>query len=96
VMLIPDEFQVEDTIWELARAGVDGERFDRDRPQRVLTAWLAEQGIPCLDLLPALLRVPPLADGRRHLYHLRDTHFNARGNAVAGEQLASLLRRWWG
>ena len=96
VMLIPDEFQVEDTTWELARAGVDGERFDRDRPQRVLTAWLAEQGIPCLDLLPALLRVPPLADGRRHLYHLRDTHFNARGNAVAGDELAQFLRRWWG
>ena len=96
VMLIPDEFQVEDATWELARDCPHGERFDRDRPQRVLTAWLAEQGIPCLDLLPALRRVLPMADGRRHLYHLRDTHFNARGNEVAGNELASFLRRWWG
>ena len=96
VMLIPDEFQVEDDTWALATDCLDGERFDRDRPQRVLTAWLAEQGIPCLDLLPALRRVPPVADGRRHLYHLRDSHFNARGNEVAGDELAEFLRPWWG
>ena len=95
VMLIPDEFQVEDDTWALARDCPDGERFDRDRPQSVLTAWLGEQGIPCLDLLPALRSVMPLADGRRHLYHLRDTHFNARGNEVAGEELADFLSQWW-
>jgi hypothetical protein len=95
VLLIPDEFQVEDETWRLASAVPDGERFDRDQPQRVLSRWLAEQGIPCLDLLPALRAVPPMPDGRRHLYHLRDTHFNARGNAVAGHELARFLRPWW-
>ena len=39
--------------------------------------------------------VEPLPDGRRHLYQLRDTHFNARGNQVAGQELAAFLRRWW-
>jgi hypothetical protein len=95
VLLIPDEFQVEDETWRLASAVPDGERFDRDQPQRVLSRWLAGQGIPCLDLLPALRAVPPMPDGRRHLYHLRDTHFNARGNAVAGRELARFLRPWW-
>ncbi len=90
VLLIPDEFQVEDALWEavLWSAGRD---LERDRPQRLLTGWLARQGIPCLDLLPVLRAVPPLEDGRRHLYHLRDTHFNARGNRVAGEALADFL-----
>ena len=35
--------------------------------------------------------VPPLTDGWRHVYHLRDTHFNVRGNRVAGEALAQAL-----
>ncbi|MGQ0554119.1 MAG: hypothetical protein ACT4PU_12975 [Planctomycetota bacterium] len=94
VMLIPDEFQVEESVWELVRSGPGGEALERDLPQRRLTAWLAEQGIPCLDLLPILRAVPPRPDGLR-LYHLRDTHFNARGNAAAGEALAEFLRRWW-
>ncbi|MGB3969125.1 MAG: hypothetical protein WBO45_20490, partial [Planctomycetota bacterium] len=51
-----------------------------------------EQGIPCLDLLPVLLAVPPLADGNRHLYLRNDTHWNARGNAVAARALAPWLR----
>jgi len=95
VMLIPDEFQVEDSVWELVTSGLQGETLDRDLPQRVLDGWLAEQGIPFLDLLPALRGVVPMADGRRHLYQLRDTHFNARGNEVAGDELAEFLRPWW-
>ena len=35
---------------------------------------------------------PPMADGHRHLYHIRDTHFNARGNRIVGEALAGFLR----
>jgi hypothetical protein len=82
--------------WSLGGAGDRGDTLDRDLPQRVLAKWLAAQDIPCLDLLPALRAVPPLADGRRHVYALRDTHFNARGNEVAGDELAGFLRRWWG
>jgi hypothetical protein len=95
VMLIPDEFQVEDDVWAQVVSGPESVELDRDLPQRVLAEWLAEQDIPCLDLLPALRAVVPMADGRRHLYHFRDTHFNARGNQVAGEELATFLRRWW-
>lgn len=91
VLLIPSEFQVEDELWaEVQRQA--GRALDRDAPQRLVTAWLAEQGIPCLDLLPVLRAVPPGPDGRRHLYHLRDTHFNARGNQATAEALAEFLR----
>ncbi len=91
VMLIPDEFQVEDDVWGAVRAGA-GAELERDRPQRLVAGWLDRNGIPCLDLLPAMRAVPPMTDGKRHLYHLRDTHFNARGNRVAGEELARFAR----
>ncbi len=94
VMLIPDEFQVEDAVWSTLFAVRPGTSLERDRAQRILDPWFEQNGIPCLDLLPILRAVPPLPDGRRHLYHLRDTHFNARGNRVAGEALAAFLRKF--
>jgi hypothetical protein len=90
VLLIPDEFQVEDELWAAVQRRA-GRPLERDRPQRVLGAWLEREAIAHLDLLPHLRAVTPLADGRRHVYHLRDTHFNARGNRVAGEALAEFL-----
>jgi len=92
VLLIPDEFQVEDALWE----AVLGHRavrppIDRDLPQQRIRAWLEARAVPHLDLLPRLRAVPPLGDGNRHLYALRDTHFNTRGNLVAGENLAQFL-----
>ena len=92
VMLIPDEFQVEDELWQQVSGELQRSDLDRDQPQRRITEWLRAEGITFLDLLPILRAVPPMADGNRHLYHLRDTHFNARGNAVAGEALAEFLR----
>ncbi|HEV8113537.1 MAG TPA: hypothetical protein VGR31_12245 [Planctomycetota bacterium] len=92
VMLIPDEFQVDDPLWAQIERSAPAERFDRDRAQTLLLPWFAEQGIPCLDLLPLARAVPPLEDGQRHLYKLRDTHFNVRGNRMAGEALAEFLR----
>ena len=93
VVLIPDEMQVEDAQWDALFAGSsDLERLDRSQPQRLLGGWLEERSIPYLDLLPPFRRVPPLADGDRHLYHLRNTHFNRRGNEVAGRALAEFLR----
>lgn len=90
VLLIPDEFQVEDALW--AEVGFQsGVELERDAPQRRIGAWLAERGVPCLDLLPRLRAVPVGPDGQRHVYHRRDTHWNARGNRVAGEALAEFL-----
>ena len=89
-LVIPDEFQVEDDLWSRITDAV-GRRLDRDRPQRKICGWLRERGIPWCDLLPSLRAVAPGVDGRRRVFHLRDTHLNARGNQIAGERLAATL-----
>jgi hypothetical protein len=89
-VLIPDEFQVEDDVWDEVVRRSD-RPLDRDTAQRVLDRVLREAGWGVLDLLPILRAVPPMEDGRRHLYHLRDTHFNARGNEAAGRALAGFV-----
>lgn len=91
VLLLPDELQVEDELWRSVSSAA-GVPLERDLPQRLLAEWLTEQEIPFVDLLPALRSVPPLADGKRHVYHVQDTHFNARGNAEAGKALAALVQ----
>src|SRR5258706_9406760 len=92
-LLIPDEFQVEDGLWEEVRARGALDAADREKPQAILRAWLEEQRVPFADLLTRLRAVPVSADGKRHVYHLRDTHLNARGNRVAGVALADLIHR---
>ncbi|HMC54124.1 MAG TPA: hypothetical protein VKH19_03045 [Gemmatimonadaceae bacterium] len=92
-MIIPAAFQVDDSLWaDVQRASRDSR--DRDLAHREIVAWLQCRGIPMLDLLPVLRAVPPLADGRRHLYHRNDTHFNARGNDVAGRALGQFIASW--
>jgi hypothetical protein len=92
VVLAPDEYQVDDALWAalLARAGDPG-AYQRDYPQQRIAAFCAERGIALLDLLPPLRE----AQRRERVYHLRDTHWNAGGNRVAGEALADfILERW--
>jgi hypothetical protein len=89
-MLIPDEFQVEDHLWDEIVSGTE-EELDRDLPQRKVVQFLEGQGYPVLDLLLDLRAIEPLSDGRRHVFHLQDTHFNARGNEVAGRALAKFV-----
>ena len=100
VLLIPDEFQVEDELWRAVKdryrpieagAGAAVGALDRDQPQRLLAEWLERHDIPFVDLLPRFRAQAPLADSGRHLYHLRDTHLTVRGNRVAGEALAEFL-----
>jgi len=88
--LIPDEFQVEDELWsEITQRSTLA--LERDRAQDLINAWCAERGVALLDLLPAFRAVAPLPDGRRHLYHARDTHWNTRGAELAGNELARAL-----
>jgi hypothetical protein len=96
VVLIPDEFQVEDDVWDAVLAATSGQSLARDRAQELLVPWFSKNRVECLDLLPVFRAVPPLRDGRRHHYHLRDTHWNARGNRVAGKALAGFLRERFG
>jgi hypothetical protein len=92
VMLIPAEYQLEDALWETATAQFrDGPR-PRQAAQLAVRQWLKTAGIPCLDLLPPLQAAKPFADGNRHCYLSRDTHFNARGNRITGEALGPFIR----
>lgn len=93
IVIIPDEYQIEDEIWNGITAKVPGPLF-RDQTQRVLGQWLMREDIPFLDLLPILRAVPPLEDGKRHLYHYNDTHWNRRGNEVSGEAIARFVERY--
>ena len=90
LVLIPDESMVEDGLW--ARITASTGPLRRHALRQSLLAFAAEQGIAVLDLLPPLLAAAPWpADGKRHLYLLRDTHWNARGNRIAGEALAPFV-----
>jgi hypothetical protein len=88
VMIIPDEFQVNDRLYEkLMASHEDPTKFDRDYPQNQIVEWGRSRGIRVLDLLPVLRKAEP--EGRT--YHVRDTHWNARGNRIVGEVLAEEL-----
>ena len=91
VVLLPAEFQVEERLWQAASSGLAGARVDREEPQASLRAALAARGVRFLDLLDVLRSVPAQVDGDRHCYIKRDTHFNVRGNEVAGRAIAAWL-----
>ena len=92
VVVIPDEFQVEDALWDEAVREPDAPGLDRLQPQRRILRWCGERGVPCLDLWPAFRAVPPLEDGDRHLYHDRDSHLNARGHEIVARELVDFVR----
>lgn len=85
IVIIPDEYQVNDGLWDAIATGVEG--LDRELPQRVLAEHFEARGLPYLDLLPALREAEPGG----HTYIPRDTHWNARGNRVAAEAIAAWL-----
>jgi hypothetical protein len=88
VLLIPDEFQVNDELYNELRGSLKGrDTYQRDYPQERIRAYCDEQGIAVLDVLPALRD----AERSARTYHLRDTHINVHGNRVVGEALANAL-----
>jgi hypothetical protein len=93
ILLLPDQFQVDDDLWNELRGSLGPGEPERDRPQRLIGAWLAEHGVPFVDVLPRMREAPISADGSRHLYVLRNTHFNVRGNEIAAACLAELIGR---
>ena len=95
VLVLPDEFQVEDELWSAIMTSMKrmgSPALDRERPQKLLAPFFEEEGIPYLDVRPLLRAAPPLADGKRHVYAMRDSHVNRRGNEIVGKALAEFLR----
>lgn len=85
-VLIPDEFQVNDTVrmQALRDAGVRSDAVDLDLPQRRLRTFCSDREVPCLDLREVFASVPGT-------YAPRDTHWNVRGNRLAARHLAGWL-----
>ncbi len=92
LLVIADEFQVQEDQWLQVTSANPDLPLERFVPQTVLREWCAANGVGWIDPTDALLAVPPGADGRRPVYHLRDTHWNALGNRIAGEALAAFVR----
>ena len=90
LVIIPDEFQVNDELFEVLMKRVDDPgSYDREYPQMRIRGFARERSIQVLDLLDAQRG----GQGAKRVYHLRDTHWNARGNRIAGEALAQFLLR---
>jgi hypothetical protein len=88
-VFIPDEFQVNDHLWErlYADSDLDPSAFDRFAPQERLRTICDSAGIESLDLLPAFRAEPA-----KSFYRPRDTHWNADGHALATRVIAQRLR----
>ena len=88
-VLAPSEIQLDQNLRDsvLRCLGKRGTRYDFLQPQRLLGEQLEKQGLPHLDLWPALSRYPTSAT-----YTPLDTHWNAFGNEVAAGAIAAKLR----
>ncbi len=89
--IIPSEVQVDQDVrgQVVERLGLSHDLYDFDAPQRRLHAMAEAHGFVVHDPLPAL-RV--LNDRSGRLYIPNDTHWNVRGNRVAGEMLADVVQ----
>jgi hypothetical protein len=72
-----------------SRLGAPDAVLDFDLPNRLLASYAMNRGIPLLDLTPVLRgRVERTGES---LYKANDTHWNALGNAVAGESEGAFI-----
>ena len=88
VLLLPDEFQVDDGLWARIEDGAGGEELDRDAARRRITEFLRARAVPCLDVLPDLRAAAARGEP---VFLLQDTHLNLRGNEIVGRRLAEFF-----
>ena len=89
LLVIPAEIQVDAALRRAVseRAGRPLADLDFDLPQRRLAAWAGARDVPLVDPLAALR----VAGAQVRLYVPNNSHWNARGNALAGGLLAEAL-----
>lgn len=93
--VIPAEVQVDPRVRAsvLRITDLSADAYDFDGPQRHLRAFAEAHGITLLDPLPAL-RAWHSPEAR--LYFPNDTHWNVRGNRMAGEMLGDFIVKRFG
>jgi hypothetical protein len=90
VAYVPSRMEVNANTWELTRAryGLDEAVFDRSAVAGRIRYIAQRLGLPMLDLTAPLAR----EDGvLRPVYYPTDSHWNARGQEVAGRALSEFL-----
>jgi len=89
IVVHPDQFQIEPALAdEIVNVyDLDRQNYNLDLPQMFLQAYSASRGIQLVDLMPAFRE----RGSEGGLYLLRDTHYNATGNALAAEILADAI-----
>jgi hypothetical protein len=99
LVIYPSVLQVDDaaraqTIERLLRRQryrpLRAESIDPAFPQQRLAGFCEPRSVPCYDVTPALVAARQTAPDAP-LYKLRDSHWNTRGNRVAGEAEAAHL-----
>ena len=90
LVVIPDEMQVDPVARSqvLDGLGLAAAGYDFDAPQRRLDDWAQKNNVPMLDLLPVMRAEH---DPAARLYVPNDTHWNERGNLIAGQAVAEAI-----
>jgi hypothetical protein len=90
VVLVRSRLQTEpEELAATAReSGTSPDDYDAARPNRWMAEWARRRGVLLVDLRPALADAAARGEG---LYLVNDTHWNLRGNGLAGLTLAREL-----
>jgi len=83
VAIYPDEYQVSDRLFQeiTQRFNLNPENYIVNCQQQILIEHLEANGIPYIDLLPRFRK----EQINRHLYLLREPHWNSAGNQLAAD-----------
>lgn len=90
LVVIPDPVQLDGMLQKeyLASVGQGADRYDFQKPSRLLLAWCREQGIPTVELLPAF----EAAEKPAGLYFQNDIHLTASGHRLAAQVIGPALQ----
>lgn len=90
VVVIPTDDQVYPDRWDAVRRrfNLRDADFDLEKPQRLLSTFAADNGVPLIDLLPTLRAA---RDSGGPLYFKTDVHWTPRGHAVAAAEILRQL-----
>lgn len=90
VVVIPDQVQHDGALMTdyLTAVGFSPERYDFEKPQRLLRAWCGQHAVPCLDLLAVFRSESDI--GRLYLHD--DPHWSRAGHELAAQAILPELQ----